>query len=172
MDDPPITVGRITKAHGLQGEVSVEVRSDNPQRFADGATVFLDDDRELTIRTTRRHGARLLVTFEGVQDRAGAEGLRGRLLHVPASWLPDLPDGEYWPFQMEGCVVTTEAGRRIGVISDVVANPANDLWVAVDEDGAETLVPALRDVVVDVDPAAKRVIVRDIPGLTSPETSG
>ena len=88
---------------------------------------------------------------------------------MPESWLPALAEGEYWPFQLEGCSVTTEAGRALGTLTDVIANPANDLWVARDDEGTETLVPALRDVIVEVDIEAKRVVVRDVPGLTIPD---
>jgi 16S rRNA processing protein RimM len=66
-------------------------------------------------------------------------------------------------------VVVTESGRTLGAITDVVANPAQDLWVAVDESGTEIMVPAIREVVVDVDVEAGRVLVRDIPGLTAPD---
>ncbi len=76
--------------------------------------------------------------------------------------------GEYWPFQLEGCDVVTESGRSLGIVSDVIPNPANDLWVAVDAGGAETLVPAIRDVIVEVDIEAKCIVVRDVPGLTAP----
>ena len=164
-----MVVGRVTKPHGLKGEVAVEVRSDNPERFAEGARLFLEDGRELTVARSHRHGNRLLLTFAGVGDRAGAEALHGRLLVVPESWLPALPEGEYWPFQLEGCVVRTGSGRELGTVVDVIANPANDLWVARDEQGGETMIPALRDVIVEVDPDAKRIVVRDIPGLTAPE---
>ena len=88
---------------------------------------------------------------------------------MPESWLPALDEGEYWPFQLEGCSVTTEAGRALGTLTDMVGpNPANDLWVARDDAGTETLVPALRDVIVEVDIEAKRVVVRDVPGLHDP----
>ena len=105
----------------------------------------------------------------GVADRTAAEALAGTLLEVPESWLPALGEGEYWPFELEGCRVVTDAGRELGTVSEVIPNPANDLWVAVDDDGVETLVPALRDVIVEVDMAAKRILVRDVPGLTAPE---
>ena len=96
--------------------------------------------------------------------------MRGHVLVVPESWLPELPEGEYWPFQLEGCEVVTESGRSLGAVSEVIPNPANDLWVAVDDDGMETLVPAIRDVIVEVDVAGKRILVRDVPGLTAPDT--
>ena len=169
MDRPTVVVGKITRAHGLKGEVSVEVRSDNPERFAAGASMFLEDGRSLTIARTHQHGKRLLLTFVGMEDRTAAEGLQGRLLVVPQAWLPVLPDGEYWPHQLEGCSVITEAGRDLGEVTEVIANPANDLWVATDAEGAETLIPAIRDVVVDVALDAKRIVVRDVPGLTAPE---
>jgi 16S rRNA processing protein RimM len=66
-------------------------------------------------------------------------------------------------------VVETESGRSLGSITEVIPNPANDLWVATDDAGEETLVPALRAVIIDVDIAGKRVLVRDVPGLTAPE---
>lgn len=170
MNEPTIHVGRITKAHGVRGEVLVLPFTDNPDRFADDATVFAPGGRELTVRASRLHGGRLIVSFEGVDDRTAAEALRGSDLVVPESWLPELQAGEWWPHQLTGCEVVTESGRSLGTITDVIPNPANDLWVARDPDtGAETLVPALRDVLVDVDVAGRRVTVRDVPGLTAPE---
>jgi len=169
VDEPTLAVGKITKPHGLKGEVAVLVLSDNPARFAAGNVVYLEDERPLTIRSTRANGARLLVTFEGVEDRAASDALKGALLVVPESALPDLPEGTYWPHQLEGCEIVTETGRSLGTITEVIENPANDLWVATDDQGGETLVPALRDVIVEVDIAGRRVLVREVPGITAPE---
>ena len=168
MAEPTVVVGHVTRAHGIKGEVAIEVRSDEPTRFAAGATVFTESGRALEIERSQPHGGRMLVKILGVGDRAGAEALRGTVLVVPESWLPELADGEYWPFQLEGCAVITEAGRELGAVTEVIANPANDLWVAVDDGGVETLVPAIRDVIVEVDVEAKRIVVRDLPGLTAP----
>ena len=172
MEEPAIVVGAITKAHGLRGEVSVQVRSDNPERFDAGSTLYLLDGRTLTIDRAHPHGNALLVKFREVADRTAADALRGTLLHIPESWLPALPEGEYWPFQLEGCSVTTEAGRALGTVVEVVPNAANDLWIARDEHGEETLVPALADVIVQVDVEGRRILVRDVPGLTVPEENG
>lgn len=169
MDEPTIVVGTVTKAHGLRGEVGVQVRSDNPERFTPGAEVFLADGRGLTIERAQAHGKGLLVRFAQVVDRTAAEALRGRELLIPVDWLPPLPQGEYWPFQLEGCRVITRQGRDLGTLVEVIPNPANDLWVARDDQGNETLVPALRSVIVEVDAEAKRILVRDLPGLTIPE---
>jgi 16S rRNA processing protein RimM len=168
VEEPTVVVGLITRAHGLRGEVVVHSRSDNPDRWAPGSVVFLDERslRVESIRPTR--GGRMIVRFAGVDDRTQAESLRGEVA-VPESWLPPLPDGEWWPSQIEGCEVITESGRLLGRVGEVVANPANDLWVAKDEHGAETIVPALNDLLVTVDTTAKRIVVRDVPGLTAPD---
>ena len=171
MPEPTVAVGKITKAHGLRGEVTVLVFSDNPDRFVPGASVFLEDGRELVIAASRANGGRTLVSFVGVDDRTVAERMRGVTLVVPISMLPELPPGEYWPHQLIGCDVLTESGRSIGTLTDVIANPANDLWAAVDREGVETLIPALREFVVEVDIAGRRVVVRDHAGLTTPEGS-
>ena len=169
MAEPTVAVGHVTRAHGIGGEVAVEVRTDNPDRFVEHATVYTEGGRSLTIQRAHPHGSRYLVKFGGVDDRSTAESLRGQVLVVPESWLPELGEGEYWPFQLEGCEVVTESGRSLGSVSEVIPNPANDLWVAVDGEGTETLVPAIRDVIADVDVAAKRILVHDVPGITAPE---
>ena len=169
MHEPTVAVGHVTKAHGIRGEVAIEVRSDNPERFVEGATLFTEDGRSLTIERAQPHGARMLVKFSGIDDRSAGESLRGHVLVVPESWLPELPEGEYWPFQLQGCLVVTESGRELGSVSGVIPNPANDLWVAIGADGQEMLLPAIRDVIVSVDVTTRRIVVHDVPGLTGPE---
>lgn len=168
MPEPTIVVGKVTRAHGVRGEVSVLVLSEVPDRFADGATVWLEDGRRLLVESSRENRGRLLVRFREVGDRATAEALRGSFLAIPESALPELSEGSWWPHQLEGSEVLTEEGRPLGRLVEVVLNPANDLWVTRDAD-REVLIPALRDVIVSVDVVAKRVVVRDIPGLTTPD---
>jgi 16S rRNA processing protein RimM len=165
MTEPTVAVGRITRAHGKAGEVAVLVLSEVPERFAEGAVVFLEDGRPLTVQSARPHRGRLLVRFREVADRTEAEALRGRLLVVPTSMSPPLPEGSWWDHEIEGCAVRTEGGRELGVVREIIHTAANDVWVAVDEAGAETLIPVLREVLVEVDVAAKRIVVREMPGL-------
>jgi 16S rRNA processing protein RimM len=169
VDEPAIVVGQVAKAHGVRGEVQIRNRSDNPDRWVMGAVVQAPDGRSLTVAAVRSTADRLLVRFEGIDDRDAAEALRGAELTVPASSLPALSEGEWWPHELEGCEVRTEGGRDLGTLREVVFNPANDIWVVVDDDGVETLVPALRTVLVDVDLAGRSIVVRDVPGLTTPE---
>ena len=168
--EPTVVVGRITRPHGLKGELSVLVLSEVEGRFADGAVVYLEDGRALTVESARRHRSGLLVKFREVPDRTAAERLARRVLMVPASASPELPDGSWWDHQLVGCEVVTESGRSLGTVREVIHTAANDVWSAVSDD-RETLIPALKDVIVAVDTAGKRIVVREVPGLTVPEAS-
>lgn len=164
--EPTVAVGRVTGAHGVNGEVAVLVLSEVTERFADGVTVWLEDGRSLTVASSRRHRDRLLVRFREIGDRSRAQALQRAILFVPESASPRLPDGSWWDHQIEGCTLETDTGRRLGAIREVIHTAANDVWAAVDEAGTETLIPVLFDVLVEVDVERKRVVVREIPGLT------
>jgi 16S rRNA processing protein RimM len=168
MDESTVAVGRITRAHGVQGELAVLVISEVPGRFADGETVWLEDGRTLTVESSRPHKDRLLVRFREVQTREQAEALQRALLVVPESLSPELPEGSWWDHRIVGCAIETDTGRALGTVHDVIHTAANDVWSAVDDEGTETLIPVLRDVILDVDIGAKRIVVREIPGLTMP----
>lgn len=169
MDEPTVTVGRIAKPHGVRGELSVQNRSDNPDRWIPGSVVFDATGRTFTVRTVRPHGERLLVTFEEIPDRSAAESVTGIELVIPESWLPALPEGRWWSHQGEGLEIVTEAGRELGTVAEVLPYPAQDLWRVVAADGVETLIPAVDELVVSVDIEGGRAVVRELPGLTAPD---
>jgi 16S rRNA processing protein RimM len=164
-----VAVGRITGAHGVKGEVSILVLSQVAERFEPGSRLFLDETgaRPVTVSAVRPHRQRLLVGFEGVHDRNQAEVLRGSYLFVPAGSAPELPEGEFWTHELVGCEVVTEAGRPLGRIREVIHTAANDVWAAEGEE-REVLIPALKDVVASVDVAGRKIVVREIEGLTVP----
>ena len=169
MDEPMVAVGRIARAHGVRGELSVVVLSEVEERFEPGATVSLEDGRTLTIDAARPHRDRMLVRFREVPDRTSAEALHGSLLVVPRRSSPSLPEGSWWDHDVRGCEVTTDAGRALGTVAEVIHTRANDVWSVLDASGSETLIPVLKDVVVSVDTAGRRILVREIPGLTTEE---
>jgi 16S rRNA processing protein RimM len=172
VDEPTVAVGRITKPHGVRGELVVHNRSDNPDRWAPGAVMFDEAGRTFTVRTVRPHADRLLVTFDEIADRGAAQAVAGTSLLVPEAWLPALPDGQWWAYQVEGASVVTESGRALGRVVEVLPYPAQDLWRIVGDDGVETLLPAAADLIVEVDVVGGRAIVRDLPGLTTPDDAG
>jgi len=164
-----LVVGRIAKAHGIGGEVSVDVRTDAfDERFAIGAALDTDPAHlgPLTIARTRWHSGRLLVAFEGVADRTAADGLRGALLVVDSATSPVIEDAdEYWDHDLSGLAVVSVDGERLGVVEDVAHPPGADLLVVRRPDGSEALVPFVRDIVTTVDLAARRVVVDPPEGL-------
>jgi 16S rRNA processing protein RimM len=167
MDESTVAVGRIARAHGVRGELSVVVLSEVPERFEPGARLSLEDGRALTVDAARPHRDRLLVRFREVTDRTAAEALQGSLLVVPRSSSPALPEGSWWDHDVEGCAVTTDTGRALGSVDEVIHTRANDIWSVLDADGSETLIPVLRDVIVNVDTTGRRIVVREVPGLTT-----
>jgi len=169
MLEPTVAVGRIAKAHGVRGELTVVVLSEVESRFDPGAVVWLEDGRTLTVATSRPYRDKLLVTFREVRDRNEAEALQTALLLVPEASSPPLTEGSWWDHQIEGCSLATDTGRELGTVGEVIHTAANDVWSAIDHAGVETLVPVLKDVLVSVDVHARRIVVREILGLTAPE---
>jgi 16S rRNA processing protein RimM len=153
-----LVVGRIAKAHGIRGEVAVEVLSDAPNRFDPGARFFVQD-RTLTVKAARAHHDRLLVRFAEVSDRSDAEALHGVELTIPAEEAHPLDGWSFYPHQLEGLTVIDEDGRTLGTMLRVEESPASDLWV-VRVAGREVLVPAVRDIVVSVDLVSRRIVLR------------
>ena len=163
-----LAVGRITRAHGIRGEVAVLPLTQVGSRFERGSRLLVgeSDKRPMVVSSSRPHRDRMLVFFEGVGDRDAAEALQGTYLFVPASDAPPLPEGEFWPHELIGCEVVTDGGRTLGRLQEVIHTRANDVWTVRGDDGGEVLVPALRTVVGDVDLVARRIVVREVPGLT------
>lgn len=159
-------MGRVTRSHGVGGEVSVQPLTEVDVRFAPGSVLRLEDGRTLTVERSRPHRDHVLVKFEEVSDRDDADVLRGSVLLVDAADAPPIGDADrFWIHQVVGLEVLTEEGRSLGRIREVEANPANDLWVT----EAGVLIPAVHEVVVGVDLAAGRVTVRELPGLLDEE---
>lgn len=163
-----LIVGRVGRAHGLRGEVLVQLRTDDPDtRFAVGATLATEPSERgpLTVATARRHSGRYVVGFAGVTDRTGAEALRGTELVVDSADLEPTGDPEeFHDAELLGLAVETLAGTRVGELADVVHGPGADLLV-VRMDDREILVPFIRDMVPTVDVAGGRVVIDPPEGL-------
>jgi 16S rRNA processing protein RimM len=168
-----IVVGRIGKPHGIKGEVSVEPRTDEPdRRFADGAQLQTQHPRPgasgpatLTVAGSRWHSGRLLLRFEEIADRNAAEAARGTLLTIPfdPEESPEDPE-EFYDHQLVGLRVLTTDGAEVGTLKEVVHGSAQDLLV-IDAGEREVLVPFVTELVPEVDVRAGRIVVDDRPGL-------
>ena len=163
MDVPPsrermIPVGRVLSPRGMVGEVQVEVLSDSPGRFTPGGVLFLRGERRVIGECSPLARGRLALTLQGVRSRAQAERLRGELLTVPEDMVPPLPDGQYYHFELVDMDVFTGDGEYLGRIIDVLSPGANDVYV-VGGEGRELLIPAIEDVVVEVDVDGRKMKV-------------
>ncbi|WP_116948237.1 ribosome maturation factor RimM [Jiangella endophytica] len=164
-----VTVGRIGRAHGVRGEVSVDVRTDTPdERFADGAVLATDPVRRgpLKILGSRWHSGRLLVAFDGVADRTVAEGLRGTLLlaEIADDETTGDPD-EFFDHQLVGLKVVGVDGEELGLVREIIHAPSQDILAVTRTGGGEALVPFVAAIVPEVDVAASRLVVDPPPGL-------
>lgn len=176
METIEVLVGRIGKAHGIRGDVTVDVRTDEPdRRFAPGSVLRVEAPRgssstlrTLTVERARWHSSRLLVVFEEVPDRTAAESVRGLLLHaeVPADESPEDPD-EYYDHQLIGLAAYDVDGRRLGEVTSL-QHGAQDLLTIRTPEGRDTLVPFVKALVPEVDVRGGRLVVADRPGLVTP----
>jgi 16S rRNA processing protein RimM len=164
-----LVVGRVGRPHGVRGEVTVEVRTDDPDaRFAPGSSLRTDPDGRgpLTVAEVRPRSGGLVVAFAGVDSREAAEALRGTVLVVDSESLPPIDDADEWyDHQLVGLAAVDPAGAALGTVADVVHAPASDLLVVRDADGGEHLVPFLRAMVPTVDVPGGRVVVDPPEGL-------
>jgi len=164
-----LVVARIGRAHGIKGEVTVEVRTDEPElRLAPGAVLATDPASAgpLTIETGRVHSGRLLLRFEGVRDRTAAEALRNTVLIADVD--PDeVPEGEdeYYDHQLIDLDVVTEDGTEVGRITEVAHLPSQDLFVVERPDGTEVMIPFVEEIVTGIDLAEQRAVIDPPPGL-------
>lgn len=171
-----VVVARIGRPHGIKGEVSVEVRTDDPEgRLAPGTTVLTDPAASgpLTIAGGRVHSGRLLLTFDRVDDRSAAEALRGVLLvaDVDPAERPEDPD-EFYDHQLVGLAVETVDGAAVGALTEVLHLPGQDVLAVRTVDGREVLVPFVAEIVPTVDVDGGRVVIDPPPGLIDPDAAG
>ncbi|MFK4147485.1 ribosome maturation factor RimM [Streptomyces sp. NPDC004065] len=164
-----LVVARIGRAHGIKGEVTVEVRTDEPElRLAPGAVLATDPAAAgpLTIESGRVHSGRLLLRFAGVGDRNGAEALRNTLLiaEVDPDELPEEED-EYYDHQLIDLDVVTEDGTDVGRITEISHLPSQDLFIVERPDGSEVMIPFVDEIVTEIDLEGQRAVVAPPPGL-------
>jgi 16S rRNA processing protein RimM len=167
-----LVVGRVVKAHGITGEVVVEIRTDDPDmRFAPGSSLRGRPSRggpenRYVVESSREHSGRLLVRLDGVADRNAADALRGILFVVDSEELPPIEDpDEFYDHQLEGLRVVTTEGRLVGNVAEVLHTAAGELLSVTTESGAEVLVPFVSAIVTSVSLADQTIEIDPPEGL-------
>lgn len=172
--DGVMAIGVIVGAHGLGGEVKIEVHTDYPERFAEGNTILMGVELLATrIAASRPHKNLQLVRFHGIGNRSEAENLRGQWLFIADEDAAALEDDVYWIHDLVGMEVRDTAGRVLGTVHNVLQTGANDVYLIAPAEGInrgrEILLPAIADVVQRVDPTHRLIVVDLMPGLLEEE---
>ena len=166
--DESLLVGRVARAHGNRGQVIVNPETDFAgERFVAGQILRIEQDgrsSERRIVSVRFHQGRPIVAFEGVETMDAAESLAGAELTIAASRVAPLADGTFYHRDLIGCEVRDLAHRTVGTVVRI-DGPMNRSILVVDAPGGEVLIPLVAHICVQVDPAAKVVIVNPPQGL-------
>lgn len=162
-----LVVGLLRRPHGVRGEIMTEVITDFPERLKAGEKYYLGDEHlPVTIRTSRRHKQGILLSFEGIHDRDAIGIHRQKYLYVDLNDWPALPAGKFYDFELIGLeVVVEESGDLLGELVDILETGANDVYVVKSDSGQEYLLPAIPEVVLDVNLDTAQMKVYLLPGL-------
>ncbi|MEZ4520246.1 MAG: ribosome maturation factor RimM [Thermomicrobiales bacterium] len=163
LDSVLLTIGRIVAAHGLRGEVKLVLTTDRPEKMSDLRRVYLDgSDTPTRITSLRLRGndREALLKLQGINDRDEAERLRGTIVQIRGNQLPPPEEGSYFHYQILGLTAVDEQGNELGTVSEIIDAGEVDVYVVTGDDKRQYLLPALHDVVLDIDPAEGRMTVR------------
>ena len=159
-----LVVGRIGRAHGVLGEATVQVQTDDPDvRFKVGAKLSLDNGKDLTIRSARWHNQILLLAFDGIIDRNQIEELRDQMISAEVD-ITSLSPGEYHYQQLLGCQVFLQSDELIGEVDEIVKLPGQDL-LSVARNGKKVLIPMVKKIIISIDVLTKKIVVNPPEGL-------
>ncbi|WP_290033835.1 ribosome maturation factor RimM [Ligilactobacillus cholophilus] len=163
-------IGKIVNTHGIKGEVKVQAVTDFPEkRFAVGETVYAFKNgklvKSLIIKSHRKHKQFDLLTFEGLEDINLVEDLKQNDLKISEQQQDSLSDGEYYYHEIIGLDVYDLEGNKLGKINEIIESGANDVWVIKREGKRDLLIPAIKDVVKEIQCEDGKVIIDLLDGL-------
>jgi 16S rRNA processing protein RimM len=156
-----LVVGKIRRPHGIKGELVMEVLTDFPERIQIGRTLYAGDKHQpVKIESLRWHKNYLLIKFHGYDTPESAGIFRNVLIYKPIDHVPQLPEGEYYHYQLMGLRVVDEAGELIGVLQEILITGANDVMLIQSPDNKEVLIPLIDSVLLDVNLEEKTIRVK------------
>ncbi|NOZ61192.1 MAG: 16S rRNA processing protein RimM [Calditrichaeota bacterium] len=165
-----VSIGYVSRAHGIKGEVAVFPITDDPEQFMRPMEFFLSDDQDsrerIVIERVRARKGSFIVKIRGINDRNAAEEICHRYLQRRLSDDENLAQDEYFIFDLIGLTVKTIDGVDLGIIADVLVLPANDVYV-VRKNSREILIPVIKSVVKRVDLENEVVYIEPMEGLLS-----
>jgi 16S rRNA processing protein RimM len=161
-----LAVGVLRRPHGIRGDLLLAVMTDFPERLKPGTYIYVGDKKQpLKITRRRPHNDGILLGFEGIATAEATAKYRAQTVYVKADDRPALPEGEYYHHQIIGLNVVDESGTDLGVVTEIIETGANDVYVISGAEGREILLPALKEVLLDVNLDTKTMRVHLLPGL-------
>jgi 16S rRNA processing protein RimM len=161
-----LVVGFLRRAHGLRGEIIMDLHTDFPERLQDGRKLFVGEERKpMTLSGARPHAKGMLVKFKGIESPEDAGRLRNQWVYVKATDVPSLPEGKLYQHELLGFEVIDDNGNSLGKLVEIIETGANDVYVVRDESGKEILLPAISSVILETDPARRVLRVHLLEGL-------
>jgi len=158
-----LVLGLLRRAHGLHGDVIMDVYTDFPERLTPQKTVLVGENhRPLVIEAVRSKGKELLIRFEGYDNPESTADLRNQRVYISAQEIPGLPEGKYYYHQLINLRVVKEDGTEIGTVEDILETGANDVYVVKTSAGEEIMIPAVDEFVLAVD-LEKRIMTVSLP---------
>ena len=167
MDEPVfVIIGKFRRPHGIRGEIRMTVLTDFPDLISPGKTIFTGDQHKAyTINSIRWHGADMLVSLKELPDRTAVEIFRNIMVYMKSKDMPELPEGEFYTHQLVGLEVITDQGENLGRLKEIIITGANDVYLVESSTGKEVLLPAIDDVVLDINYEDSIMLVHIISGL-------
>lgn len=161
-----LIVGKVRRPHGVHGEVVAEVYTDFPDHFKPEHALYVGERHTKVIITSQRfHNEGMLLGFAGINTPEEAGKFRNQILSITVSQAPVLPEGEYHHFELLGLEVIDPEGKLLGHLTEILVTGANDVYVVTDENGGELLLPAIPEVIINIDQDARKMTAKVIPGL-------
>ena len=160
-----VAVARVIRAHGFDGTIRVQPYSDNPARFQVGGNLTVAGKIRAISEFRTLPGGYALLRLEGLESADAVRSLAGQWLVAPDEPAPDLPPGEYYHYQLVGLTVVTDQGEELGTLQEVLVTGSNDVYVVKSASAEEILLPAVSQVIKEVDLSAGRMLVHLIDGL-------
>lgn len=163
------TVGKIVNTHGVKGEVKVVPTTEDPSRFEKLKSIYVEQRRQMTtyeIQSVRYHKGCVLLKLKGIEDMNAAELLKGSNLKIDRKDSLPLKKDEYYISDLFGLQVYTEEGRYLGELVDIIETGSNDVYVVKKEEREkDLLLPAIKQVIKEVNVADQKMIVHLLEGL-------
>ncbi len=156
-----LAVGRLRRSHGIAGEMIMDVLTDFPERLRPGKIIYVGETHEpVKIQGLRGHDQALIIHLADLDSPEAAAKYRNAMVYVKASELPRLPEGEYYHHELLGLSVVNEAGEELGQLADILETGANDVYLVKTPAGKEILLPAVEEVILEVDLERHQIRVR------------